>query len=105
LPSEGEILLPAQSLIEHLAVLDAAVASQTAATELHLISPRQQFAAARHSSMEYSLGEVVVSQQPPKYSDANGSIVNQPQAELSFVLEAGADDELSSGSFTIFWNY
>lgn len=103
------MFLPEQPLSRHIASLGAAVAAQTADSQTHAKTPKLQFAAARHPSIERSLGEIINDQveQLPTYNGAehqqevDGGITNQQQMRL-LLYAASADNGLSSGVSKIF---
>ena len=105
------MLLPAQPLLEHIAVLDAAVVAQTADSQPHVKTPKLQFAAVRHPSIEHSLGEISNGQvqQQLTYNGADHQqevvkvplddrAANQQQLRPSLVQATSADNGLSSGN-------
>jgi len=106
-------MLPVQPLSQHLAELGAAVAARTADNQPQPTSSRQQFGAARHASIERSLGEISLGQvqQPPQFSDVNhhdvgevalnGKVANQPQTRSPLAQGASADNGIASGNYLI----
>ena len=71
MPSEGEVLLPARPITEHITTLGAAVAAQTVDRQTHVVKTRRlHLAAVQQPSIEHSLGEISNGQvdQPPTYS-------------------------------------
>jgi len=107
LPSEGEVLLPAQPLSEHIATLGAAMEAPDADSRPHL---KSQFGATRHAGTERSLGEISNGQvEQPLQDDGascrqemeeippSGIIADQLQTRPVLVQETVADNGLSSG--------
>lgn len=113
LPSEGEVMLPAQPLSEHIVTLGAAVAAQTADVQPHPKYPKQQFAASRHDIIERSLGELSNGQvqQLLQYNGADrqqdvgevplsGNVVMQRRTRPPLAQQTSADNGLSIGKCT-----
>jgi len=106
-------MLPVRRLSQHLAELGAAVAARTADKHPQP-SSKQQFAAARHGSIERSLGEISLGQvqQPAQFSGAsrldvgqvvslNGSVANQHHTRPPFEQGGSADNGITSGNYII----
>ena len=113
LPSEGEVLLPAQPLSQHIATLGTAVAAHTADVHPHPKYPKQQFAASRHAVIERSLGELSNGQvqQLLQYNGAdqqqdmgqvplNDSVIMQHRTRPPLAQETSTDNGLLTGNCT-----
>jgi len=106
-------MLPVQPLSQHLAELGAAVAALTADNQPPPMSSKQQFGAARHASIERSLGEISLGQlqQPSQFSGAsrpdtgrvvlNGSVANQHHTRPPLVQGGSTDNGVTSGNYRI----
>jgi len=105
-------MLPVQPLSQHVAELGAAVAALTADKQPHPTFSQQRFGAARHGSVERSLGEISLGQvqQPQQIGGArshdvgkvalDGNVANHHETRPPLVQEGSADNGLSSGNLS-----